>query len=159
MNKTSFDFRGVTLIDKTIEGDLAHIKKYFSYRKVSKKSLCVIEERGYPNFYIFHTAVFYGHANVVQYLIWKNREVVNFVDLDGSTGLHHAAATGRIRMAKMLMESGSDIRTLNQKKKTAADVANENGHYHLATILTSRWCGLEWFSKPPPHSNLIVNSV
>jgi len=58
-------------------------------------------------------------------------------DRHGSTLLMWAAGYGRTEVVKRLLELGADRRALNDKGKTAADIARDGGHSAVEALLLS----------------------
>lgn len=50
-----------------------------------------------------------------------------------------AAYEGHIETIKFLIEKGADINPKTEDGKTAADLANEKGHKHIAAWLKKPW--------------------
>lgn len=60
---------------------------------------------------------------------------VNFKFDDGMTLIHLAALSGRDDMIEVLREQGADMNTTNNEDKTALQLAQENKHVRVTTLL------------------------
>jgi len=70
-----------------------------------------------------HKAAYFGHAEVIQYLISEFKVDVNCQDVEGETPLHDAARFGHVNSLKVLLESGADKTIKNNIGQTASEVA------------------------------------
>ena len=61
---------------------------------------------------------------------------VNARDEFGNTPLHEAAFHNRFLAAKMLLEAGAKIDPINDTSATPAEIAQQLGHYKLASLLS-----------------------
>ena len=68
-----------------------------------------------------HYSAWYGHNEVVQFLLEANANV-NLTNPSGSTPLHLSAGTGRIEVVKSLLKFNADRNLKNADKHTALDV-------------------------------------
>ncbi|EEC47525.1 predicted protein, partial [Phaeodactylum tricornutum CCAP 1055/1] len=67
-----------------------------------------------------HKAAFFGHSNVMEYLIGLKGDV-NAVDADGDTPLHDAAKFGHDAVVEALLKAGADKTIRNKEGKSATD--------------------------------------
>ena len=59
----------------------------------------------------------------------------NKQDYFGLTPLHHAALTNSVELARLLIEAGADVNTLDKYGRTALEVSEERDHTEVATYL------------------------
>lgn len=97
-------------------------------------------EEGGPGIYPIHAATGHGygvgfaansHRHVpdgwlaaVRYLVEEHGADVNARDHDGSTPLHNAASRGDNELIHYLIEKGADVRAINRRGQSTADLAN-----------------------------------
>jgi len=97
-------------------------------------------KEGGPGIYPIHAATGHGYgvgfaANshryvpdawlaAVKYLVEEHGADVNERDHDGSTPLHNAASRGDNELIHYLVEKGADVRAINRKGQSTADLAN-----------------------------------
>ena len=60
---------------------------------------------------------------------------VNAADVLDKTGLHYAAAWGRIQIAELLIANGADVNTKSVTGRTPLDIANKNNKSKTADLL------------------------
>ena len=84
-----------------------------------------------------HAAVASRNADAVALLLAHGADA-NARQQIGYTPLMGAAAAGRDDMVDLLLERGADPATVNDERKTAADIARDHGHATLAERLTVR---------------------
>lgn len=84
-----------------------------------------------------HTAAAAGHVGVAALLIRCGANV-NALRSDRLTPLHAAAATGNAKLVTALLEAGAGWADTTHDGKTAADLAFERGHPHVAATLMGR---------------------
>ncbi len=60
----------------------------------------------------------------VRYLVEVLHADVNARDADGNTALHDAASRGDTAMVLFLVSRGADVKALNRKGQSVADMAN-----------------------------------
>lgn len=82
-----------------------------------------------------HSATSNNRINTVRLLIEKGARVNQQCDCNGDTPLHSAAKNGYFDIAKLLIDAGADRSVLNEKGKTAYDLAIEKGFTETAEIL------------------------
>jgi len=70
-----------------------------------------------------HKAAFWGHINLVQYLVTELKINVNLQDNAGDTALHDAARFGHVEIIGFLLANGADKTIKNNEGRTARDVA------------------------------------
>jgi ankyrin repeat protein len=80
-------------------------------------------------------AVYEDRFEVVRVLLGDKSLRVNARDDRGETALHYAAATGSLKIAKMLLAHGADARATDASGRTPATVAAAEGHAALADFL------------------------
>ena len=54
---------------------------------------------------------------------------------NGDSPLHIASAMGRRKLARILLESGPDLRMRNQQGETSVDIAERKGHREIAELI------------------------
>jgi|UPI000581AC1A hypothetical protein len=81
-----------------------------------------------------HKAAFFGHSNVMEYLIGLKGDV-NAVDADGDTPLHDAAKFGHDAVVEALLKAGADKTIRNKEGKSATDLAAANGKDAVVKML------------------------
>ena len=67
---------------------------------------------------------------------------------NGDTPLHIAAAMGRKKLVRIILESSPDSSIGNQQKETAADIAARKGHEEVVHVL-----------KNPPAPSVPANRL
>ena len=60
---------------------------------------------------------------------------VNAADVLDKTGLHYAAAWGRIQIAELLIANGADVNAKSVTGRTPLDIANKNNKSEIADLL------------------------
>lgn len=75
-----------------------------------------------------HFAAFWGHVDMVRFLLEEVGLAVDATDFAGDTPLHDAAAHGHTEVARLLVASGADVAARNGAGASAREVA-ENAHY------------------------------
>ncbi|KAK0451233.1 ankyrin repeat-containing domain protein [Desarmillaria tabescens] len=95
-----------------------------------------------PSFITPQTALRYaadtGHEQIVKMLLKTGRVDVNGKDRYGFTALAGAAKEGQIQAVKVLLEH-PDIDTIAKDGRNAYDLAVENGHHEIVSLLAT--CG------------------
>ncbi len=89
------------------------------------------------NWTALHLAVFYGHLDVVQFLVENE---INQADLNvritmGWTPLHAAAHNGHFEIVICLVNHGAPVHAWDQSDYIAEQVARNNGHSVIANYL------------------------
>ncbi|KAK7469551.1 hypothetical protein BaRGS_00036457 [Batillaria attramentaria] len=83
-----------------------------------------------------HSASFFGHLRVVQWLTDKGADLVAGNNT-GNTPLHSACTRGHEEIAKLLLDGGANMEAKNHEGDTPVQMARMNGHTHLQTMLES----------------------
>jgi hypothetical protein len=65
-----------------------------------------------------------GMLVAVKYLVEELGADVNATDYEGNTPLHNAAARGDVAMIEYLVSRGANVKAVNRKGQTTADMAN-----------------------------------
>ncbi|MCS5710705.1 ankyrin repeat domain-containing protein [Candidatus Berkiella aquae] len=89
-------------------------------------------------------AAFYGNIEMTKALLAHTQEINAFVEVDGTTALIAAASAGKLEVVKLLLKAGADISLVNKQGKTAQEIAQDEGHDEIVTLLRS--------SKRPDHN-------
>lgn len=82
-----------------------------------------------------HKAAFWGHNDMVHYLVKECKLNVNQQDNSGDTPLHDAAKFGHEVVAKFLLEGGADASLKNKAGKDARTVAQDHNKTNLVDLL------------------------
>lgn len=85
-----------------------------------------------------HKAAYFGHLNVVTYLVNEAGAVVDTQDVDGDTALHDAARFGHVDIAKALLAAGASAKIQNMDGKTARDLAMANDKDDVVDVLDGK---------------------
>lgn len=136
-NKTS------SSLSPTINNSLSNSFN-FSKRNGSKSSngqdlLCIHSELHYT---AIHAAADFGQLETLNFLIASGISVNLREPKYGQTPLHFAGLSGRIEIAKRLLEMGARRDMKNSKGQLPYEVAEKNGHLICAELLK--------FLPPPP---------
>ena len=83
----------------------------------------------------FHLAAENGHAEVVDFILKGNKNVLSDCDEDGNTALHLAASSKMTNTLERLIDNGSDVRRRNNRDWTPLDCAAAAGAYNCAQKL------------------------
>jgi len=102
---------------------------------------CQIRSRFADSCTLLHVAAFYGHSDVLPYLI-RNRLCINAKDNFGYTPLHCVARSGHVDVAKILLDSRAAVHaTVNGC--TPLHRASYAGHVGIVKMLLSFNANLE----------------
>lgn len=82
-----------------------------------------------------HKASFFGHSNVIEYLVSIQGDV-NMFDADGDTPLHDAARFGHEAVVKSLLAAGAKADVMNKEGKAPVDLAKANGKHGVVALLS-----------------------
>jgi len=82
-----------------------------------------------------HKACFWGHNEMVQYLVNECKLNVNVQDNYGDTALHDAAKFGHETVAKILLDAGANTTLKNKAGKEPLVVAEEHSKSAVATLI------------------------
>jgi hypothetical protein len=93
------------------------------------------ELTGNGNWSPLHSATSNNRINTVRLLLEKGANVNQQCECNGDTPLHSAAKNGYFDIIKILIEAGADRSILNDKEKSAYDLATENGFSETADLL------------------------
>jgi hypothetical protein len=81
-----------------------------------------------------------GHIDCIKFLISHdtNGKLINAQDKNGSTPLHYAVYAESIKFAELLLDAGADLLLVDQKNRTAKDLAvhckNKYWRYDLYAV-------------------------
>ncbi|KAK2765549.1 hypothetical protein FQN54_008403 [Arachnomyces sp. PD_36] len=81
-----------------------------------------------------HKAVKHSNLEMIRTLL-ENGADINMPDQSGMTALHHAAERNQSRIVQFLLQKGATASSINKRRKTAADIAEEGGFQDLAEQL------------------------
>jgi hypothetical protein len=93
------------------------------------------ELNGNGNWTPLHSAVSNNRISTVKLLIDQGANINQQCECNGDTPLHAAAQNGYYGIVKVLIEAGADKTILNNKNKTAYDLATEGGFTDTAELL------------------------
>jgi hypothetical protein len=82
-----------------------------------------------------HKAAFWGHNDMMQFLVHEAKLKLDVQDNYGDTALHDAAKFGHPTVAKILIEAGADTRIRNKEGKTPLDLATEHSKPEVLALL------------------------
>ncbi|NIM14653.1 MAG: tetratricopeptide repeat protein [Candidatus Aminicenantes bacterium] len=68
-----------------------------------------------------------GRLKQIKHVVQRNREIINTIDADGWTPLHHAASAGQFEVAAFLIEKGADLNASSNKGDTPLHIAVSRG--------------------------------
>lgn len=83
-----------------------------------------------------HKAAYFGHSNVIQYLLGLKADV-HAVDDDGDSALHDAARFGHVEAVQALLAEGANKALENAEGQTPIDLAKANGKEEVVQLLSS----------------------
>ncbi len=85
----------------------------------------------------YHVATRHNNCEMILALseIDDSHSVINFVDHQGWSPLHHCAATGTIEAMRALLKGGADVHVINHQGETPLDVAIRSGKVLLVNLL------------------------
>jgi hypothetical protein len=84
-----------------------------------------------------HKAAFWGHDDMVRYLLTECRLDPNVQDDDGDTALHDAARFGHRQVVLYLLDGRSDTTLRNKLGQTAAEVATAHNKADIARLIST----------------------
>jgi catalase (peroxidase I) len=82
-----------------------------------------------------HKAAFWGHIDMVRYLVHECKLNLNLQDHYGDTPLHDAAKFGHEEVAKILLEAGANTSIKNNSGKDARAVAQEHNKTPIVNMI------------------------
>lgn len=116
--------------DLAMHGSLDKMKKIASDNKVNANST-EAESLRTP----LHKAAYFGHPEVIEYLVSEFKVHVNPVDAYGDTPLHDACRFGHVETIKALLGAGADKSMKNNTKQTPRDLAVFNDKDAVVELL------------------------
>ncbi|XP_067653730.1 uncharacterized protein [Haliotis asinina] len=123
---------GRDLFDASKDGDLGRVKRILSAGHVD------INYRGGWNRTPVMEAAWYGHRDVVEFLVGRGADV-SLVDRVGDNILHYACYNGDVETVKLILDLDVvDVNARNNNGWTAADYARGNRHQRVLDLLVSR---------------------
>lgn len=126
----SFQNQPQSLNSLAASGKNQEILTLFESASISPEEL-----NGNGNWSPLHSAASNNRIKTVDLLISKGANVNQQCECNGDTPLHSAAKNGYFGIVKLLLEAGVNRSILNEKNKTAYDLALENGFSDTADIL------------------------
>lgn len=82
-----------------------------------------------------HKAAFWGHIQMVRFLVRDAKLAMDVQDKAGDTPLHDAARFGHAAVAAELVACGASTALVNAAGQTAAEVADDHGYTEVAAII------------------------
>lgn len=82
-----------------------------------------------------HKAAFWGHLDMVTYLLEEHKLDVNAEDYNGDTPLHDATRFGNLDVVKQLLAHGASLSIVNKQGQTALGTAQEYGKQDIIQAL------------------------
>lgn len=108
-------------------------------RALSQTAGCNVHALETPsNRSALHKAAFWGHNQLVKFLVNEVKIDVNVQDSHGDTALHDAAKFGHETVAQYLLDGGADITRRNKANDTAYDVAVRHSYQTIANMIKAR---------------------
>lgn len=98
---------------------------------------------------VIHSAAYYGRLEIVQFLIEKNRDLLNITDIFGQSPLLLAARFGYEDIVEYLAELGADLTLESHRLGEAAQGkspirwATERGHHQVVECLMNHGVDVE----------------
>lgn len=89
-----------------------------------------------------HKAAFWGHNNMVEYLVKECKLSPDTRDNYGDTPLHDAAKFGHVKIVKILLEGGADKTIKNNEGKDAITLALEHEKPQVVELLKGAYSKL-----------------
>lgn len=84
-----------------------------------------------------HKAAFWGHVEMVGYLLNECRLDPNVQDNYGDTAVHDAAKFGHVAVVRLLVDAKSDLALKNHNHQTALELAELHGKAPVVALLRS----------------------
>lgn len=109
-----------TFRDLAMHGSVERMEEVARNAEVNVNSIEALSGRT-----ALHKAAFFGHANVVTYLLEKGANV-DITDVDGDSALHDAARYGHVAVVEALLKAGAHLALTNNDGKTANFLARAN---------------------------------
>mmetsp|Transcript_18511 Transcript_18511/g.38238 ORF Transcript_18511/g.38238 Transcript_18511/m.38238 type:complete len:183 (-) Transcript_18511:2298-2846(-) len=103
--------------------------------KAIAEGVNVNAKEAHSNRTAIHKAAFFGHSEVVKYLVGLGSEV-NAQDADGDTALHDAAQLGHAAAVEVLLKNGADKSITNKDGQTPLHKAEINGKTDIIALLS-----------------------
>lgn len=109
-------------------------------RELLEKEPSLINEVAPDGFHPLGLACFFGHSEIVEYLLSRSA-AVNSASQNARRvmPLHSAVASGNLEIAKMLLEQGADVNAVQSGGFTPLHAAAHNGQAEMVELLLS--CG------------------
>jgi len=124
-DKVSAEFR-----EQAMHGSVLPAKKLVKGGQVDVHQLEATSGRS-----ALHKAAFWGHNEMVKYLINECKLNLNTQDNEGDTALHDAAKFGHTTVATLLVEAGADTTLKNRQGMDALAVAIEHTKPKIVELL------------------------
>jgi len=124
-DKASAEFRELAM-----HGSVLPAKKLMSEGQVDVHQLEATSGRS-----ALHKAAFWGHNEMIKYLLTACKLNPNVQDNDGDTALHDAAKFGHTQVAQYLVDAGTDITLKNRGGQDALAVATEHQKPKIMELL------------------------
>jgi len=114
----------IELLDKEYGQNPNLVKGKLSLTSESKRTL-------------LHVSAALGFHQVVKALV-DHRVDLNLRDMSGFGALHYAALNGRFECAKLLVDGGANIETMDRWGLLAQEVAVDTNHHDIGQLLEAR---------------------
>ncbi|KXJ75752.1 hypothetical protein RP20_CCG011139 [Aedes albopictus] len=84
-----------------------------------------------------HSAIIYGHINLVQLLLRKGADI-HCRNTEGWSALHYAVHNKQITITKLLIDKGTDVNSITKKKWNALHIACNSGDADMTRMLIQK---------------------
>ncbi|KXJ78187.1 hypothetical protein RP20_CCG005280 [Aedes albopictus] len=108
--------------------------KIFSYLIEDCK---VHPDKYYGGLAPLHSAIIYGHINLVQLLLRKGADI-HIRNTEGWSALHYAIHHKQIEITNFLIDKGTDVNSISKNKWTALHISCNNGDADVTRMLIQK---------------------
>lgn len=85
-----------------------------------------------------HLAVIAGHLESMKCFISNSSSLIDKQNKQGLTPLHLAAFSGNIQTTQLLIENDADKKLIDNKGRTASEIATAKGHFKISQALSEQ---------------------